>query len=141
MGPYDFQNLVADLLRAMGYYVDWVAPPGKDGGFDILAYCDPLGTKVPRIRVQVKRQQSRVSVEAVRSFLGVLPVHDVGIFVSTSGFTRDASNEARSQHKHNVTLIPLERLFDLWVAHYDQLSDSGRGRMRLSPVHFLAPQE
>jgi hypothetical protein len=28
MPPYDFQELVAALLRAMGYRVDWVAPPG-----------------------------------------------------------------------------------------------------------------
>jgi len=27
--PYEFQELVADLLRAMGYHVSWVAPPGK----------------------------------------------------------------------------------------------------------------
>ena len=36
MSPYDFQNLVAALLRAMGYHVSWVAPPGRDGGIDIL---------------------------------------------------------------------------------------------------------
>lgn len=32
INPYDFQNLVASLLRAMGYHVSWVAPPGQDGG-------------------------------------------------------------------------------------------------------------
>ena len=31
MNPYDFQNLVAGLLRAMGYHVTWIAPPGRDG--------------------------------------------------------------------------------------------------------------
>lgn len=68
MPPYDFQELVADLLRAMGYYVSWVAPPGKDGGIDILAWTDPLGTRPPRIKVQVKRLNSTVSVEGLRSF-------------------------------------------------------------------------
>jgi len=34
--PFDFQDLVAALLRAMGYHVSWIAPPGKDGGVDIL---------------------------------------------------------------------------------------------------------
>ena len=29
MAPYDFQNLVAALLRAMGYHVSWIAPPGR----------------------------------------------------------------------------------------------------------------
>lgn len=44
MNPYDLQELVASLLRAMGYHVSWIAPPGKDGGIDILAWSDPLGT-------------------------------------------------------------------------------------------------
>jgi restriction system protein len=45
MDPYDFQHLVAGLLRGMGYDVTWVAPPGKDGGVDIVALGDPVGTK------------------------------------------------------------------------------------------------
>jgi len=56
MPPYDFQNLVGALLEAMGYHVSWIAPPGKDGGIDIVAWNDPLGTKPPRIKVQVKRE-------------------------------------------------------------------------------------
>jgi restriction system protein len=63
MNPYDFQDLVADLLRAMSYHVTWVSPPGKDGGVDILAWPDALGTRPPRIKVQVKRQQQPVSVD------------------------------------------------------------------------------
>ncbi len=30
MPPYDFQRLVAGLLKAMGYHISWVAPPGPD---------------------------------------------------------------------------------------------------------------
>jgi restriction system protein len=56
MRPYDFQELVGALLRAMGYYVLWEAPPGPDRGIDLIAYTDPLGTTSPRIKVQVKRQ-------------------------------------------------------------------------------------
>lgn len=58
MNPYDFQDLVADLLRAMSYHVSWVSPPGKDGGLDILAWPDALGTTPPRIKVQVKRPRA-----------------------------------------------------------------------------------
>ena len=32
LGPYEFQELVAALLRGMGYYTPFVAPRGKDGG-------------------------------------------------------------------------------------------------------------
>jgi len=33
--PYEFQELVAALLRGMGYYTPFVSPRGKDGGVDI----------------------------------------------------------------------------------------------------------
>jgi restriction system protein len=46
MAPYDFQQLVAGLLVAMGYYVEWISPPGADGGFDVIAHTDPLDVKV-----------------------------------------------------------------------------------------------
>jgi restriction system protein len=142
MNPYDFQELVADLLRAMGYHVSWVAPPGKDGGIDILAWTDPLGTRPPRIKVQVKRQKegSTVSVEGLRSFMALLADDDVGLFVCTGGFTKDAAETARTQERRKITLIDLERLFDLWVEHYTRLTDDARRRLPLRPIHFLAPR-
>ena len=42
--PYQFQDMVAALLRAMGYHTPFIAPKGKDGGIDIIAYVDPLGS-------------------------------------------------------------------------------------------------
>ena len=139
MNPYDFQNLVADLLRAMSYHVTWVSPPGKDGGLDILAWPDALGTRLPRIKVQVKRQHQSVSVDGLRSFMALLGDDDVGLFVCTGGFTRDAETEARTQEKRRVTLIGLEKLFDLWDEHYDKLTDQARRRLPLRSIRFLAP--
>ena len=34
-GPYEFQDLVAALLRGMGYHTPFIAPKGRDGGIDI----------------------------------------------------------------------------------------------------------
>jgi restriction system protein len=140
MQPYDFQDLVAALLRGMGYYVSWVAPPGKDGGIDILAWTDPLGTRPPRIKVQVKRQGQAVSVDGLRTFMAVLGDDDVGIFVSVGGFTKDAAEEARTQEKRKITLVDLETLLDLWVEHYTRLSDDARRWLPLKPIYFLAPE-
>ncbi len=139
MNPYDFQDLVADLLRAMSYHVSWVSPPGKDGGLDVLAWPDALGTRLPRIKVQVKRQLQAVNVDGLRSFMALLGDEDVGLFVCTGGFTKDAETEARTQEKRRVTLIGLDKLFDLWVAHYDQLTDQARRRLPLRPIQFLSP--
>jgi restriction system protein len=72
--PYEFQELVAALLRAMGYHVSWVAPPGRDRGIDILAYTDPLGAEGPRIKVQVRRRNdTKTTVDDLRSFLAWTP--------------------------------------------------------------------
>lgn len=139
MNPYDFQDMVADLLRAMSYHIAWVSPPGKDGGIDILAWPDALGTRLPRVKVQVKRQQHTVSVDGLRSFMALLSEDDVGLFVCTGGFTKDAETEARTQEKRRVTLIGLEKLFDLWDEHYDKLTDQARRRLPLRSIRFLAP--
>ena len=124
--PFDLQRVVAALLRAMGYHVSWIAPPGPDRGIDILAHSDPLGSSVPRIKVQVKRHEEKISVSGLRSFMAVLGDQDVGIFVCTGGFTKDAEAEARTQEKRRITLLDLEQLFDLWVQHYDKISEEDK---------------
>jgi restriction system protein len=148
LNPYDFQHIVADLLRAMGYYVSWVSPPGKDGGVDIIAHTDPLGTKPPRIKVQVKRVGQKVASDGLKSFLAIIGDHDMGIFVATAGFTRDAEDFTRSdaedftrsQERRQITLINLERLVDLWIEHYSRLDDLARQRLPLTPIYFLTPE-
>lgn len=139
MPPAEFETLVGDLLKAMGYHVAWKASGGKDGGIDLIAYTDPLGTRTPRIKVQVKRYKDKVSVELLRSFMALLGHDDLGLFVTTSGFTKDAKDEARAQQTRKVTLIDLERFFDLWVEHYPKLDDAARRRFPLQPIYFLAP--
>jgi len=138
--PYEFQDLVGSLLRAMGYHVFWIAPPGKDGGIDIVAGVDPLATRPPRIKVQVKRQVQAVNVEGLRSFMALLGDGDVGLFVSLGGFTKDAQDEARTQEKRRVTLVDLEALVNLWVEHYAKLTDEAHRRLPLKPIYFLAPE-
>lgn len=139
MPPYQLQDLVGALMKAMGYHVPWVAPPGKDGGIDIVAYMDPLGATGPRIKVQVKRHNhGSIGAADLRSFLAVLGQHDVGIFVATNGFSSDAHKEARSQESRRIMLIDLERLVALWIEHYEHLSDDDQAMFPIRPVYFLA---
>jgi len=137
--PYDFQDLVAALLEAMDYHVSWVSPPGKDGGIDILAFNDPLGTVPPRIKVQVKRRKDNIAVEEMRSFLALINNDDVGIFVTTGGFTKDAEFLVRSQETRKVTLIDRQRLVDLWIEYNDKLEKDKRTLLPLKPIYFIAP--
>ena len=113
MSPYDFQDLVAALLEAMGYHVLWIAPPGPDRGVDILAGSDPLGVNDPRIKVQVKlRFASTTDVADLRAFMAVLGTRDVGIFVSAGGFTKAAREEARNHETRRLTVLDLEQFLD-----------------------------
>lgn len=141
MNPYDLQKLVAALLRAMGYHVSWIAPPGPDKGIDIIAHNDPLGTSAPRIKVQVKRRADKINVEGLRSFISILAEQDIGIFVSTGGFTSDAESEARTKETRMVTLLDLEKLVELWVSNYEKIEESDKRLLPLKPVYYLAPSD
>jgi restriction system protein len=138
--PYELQELVGALLEAMGYHVAWNAPPGKDGGVDLVAWNDPLGTKPPRIKVQVKRRKDNVTAEVLRSFLALINDEDVGIFVTTGGFTRDAQDLARSQERRKITLVDNQRLVELWIEYNDKLEKDKRSLLPLKPIYFLAPR-
>lgn len=140
MPPYDFQNLVGELLRAMGYFVEWIAPPGRDGGVDIVAHTDPLGTQGPRIKVQVKRQQQSVGLPDLKSFMANIGQHDAGIFVCTGGFTKDAAEFARGQETKRIMLINTDKLVKLWIEFTPKLSDRAWQRLPLAPIYFLTPQ-
>lgn len=142
INPYEFQDLVADLLKAMGYSIYWIAPPGKDGGIDIIAYSDPLGAHGPRVKVQVKHKiDTSIPVEPMRAFMSVLGADEIGLYVSSGGFTSGAHEEARSQEKRKLTLIDIEAFMELWIEHYPKLSQEARQRLPLKPVYFIAPAE
>lgn len=140
ISPYDFQELIAGLIEATGYHISWIAPPGPDRGLDIVASGDQLGIAEPRVKVQVKHRASTADVSDLRSFWAVLGTNDVGIFVSTGGFTRDAQFEARGHETRRITLLDLDRVLELWIENYDKIDERRRALLPLRPVHFLAAQ-
>lgn len=137
--PYEFQDLCAALLRGMGYYTPFVSPKGRDGGIDIIAYRDPLGTQSPRMKVQVKhRPDSPTGNGDVNQLRGLLGGDgEVGIFISSGGFSSEARNAARTSPKH-IELIDLERFIELWQEFYEKLTDEDKRLLPLSPVYFLS---
>lgn len=139
MPPFDFQELVADLLEAMDYHVYWTSPPGKDGGVDIIAFTDPLGTKGPRVKVQVKRTGEKVTTELLNAFLANINDHEAGLYVSLAGYTRDAEALALKDRR-KITLISLQGLVEFWVEHRDKLTEEAHRRLPLTPIYFLTPE-
>lgn len=140
--PYEFQDLVAGLLIAMGYYISEVAQRGPDGGIDIIAFTDPLGTKQPRIIVQVKhRPNDNVSSDEVQKLAGTLKRNtDVGIFVTSGTFSKPAVKEARESREH-IELIDFNRLTSLWQEYYPKMNDEQKNLLPLHPIYFLGSNE
>ena len=141
-GPYEFQDFVAALLRAMGYYTPFVSPKGRDGGIDIIAYQDPLGVKNPRIKVQVKHYPDNpVPPDAIRSLKGLINNSDeVGLFVTSGRFSNEAERFAREANVH-IKLINGEELITLWQKFYDKLNDEDKNLLPLQPIYFLGSNE
>lgn len=140
--PYEFQDLVAGLLDAMGYHISDIAQRGPDGGIDIIAYTDPLGTKQPRIIVQVKhRPNNSVSSDEIQKLSGTLKRNtDVGIFVTSGQFSKPAIKEARESREH-IELIDFDRFINLWQEYYDKMADEQKNMLPLQPIYFLGSNE
>jgi restriction system protein len=140
--PYEFQDLVAALLRAMKYHTPFISPKGRDGGLDIVAYRDPLGATTPRIKVQVKhRPDYAIRVEDIRSLTGLLNKEgDVGLFVTSGKYTSEAERFARDSHIH-VKLIDFDSLIALWQEYYPQLTDEEKNLLPLHRIYFLGSNE
>lgn len=140
MDEYVFQWLVAELLKAMGYYVNWISPRGADGGVDVIAYIDPLGVQQPIIKVEVKRWQNKIDLQRVKSFSANLGSKDIGIYVALGGFTSEAEKFCREFDSH-ITLVDFDSFVTLWKKHYDKLSDEAKRKFTLKPIYFFIPNE
>lgn len=140
--PYEFQDLVAALLNSMGYHISDVAKRGPDGGIDIIAYNDPLGTIQPRIIVQVKhRPSSSISSDEIQKLAGTLKrTSDVGIFVTSGDFSKPAEKEARNSREH-IELIGFDRLVSLWTEYYSKLDDEQKNMLPLQSIYFLGSND
>ena len=139
--PYEFQDLVAALLRAMGYHTPFVAPKGKDGGIDIIAYLDPLGAQTPRIKVQVKHKpDTAIGAAEVRALLGVLKAGDIALFVTSGTYSADARNAASGNDKF-LRLIDGDEFIEMWQEYYDKMSDDDKNMLPLKRISFLGNNE
>ncbi|WP_276893627.1 restriction endonuclease [Hallella bergensis] len=137
--PYQFQDIVASLLRAMGFYTPFISPKGRDGGVDVLAFHDPLGTSTPRVKVQVKHYPNGVvSVDVVRQLIGLLNRDgDVGVVVTSGLFTSEAQRAARESHR-SIRLIDGDEFVSLWISYYSKMPEEDKSLLRITPVYFIS---
>jgi len=133
----EMQELVAGLLRAMGYKTR-ISPAGPDRGKDIVASPDGFGFEQPRIIVEVKhRPNSSMGAPEIRSFLGGRHGDDKGLYVSTGGFTKEARYEA-DRAAIPVVLIDLDELVKEILRHYKNMDMEARSLIPLTNIYWPA---
>lgn len=113
----EMQQLVAGILRAMGYKTQ-VSPPGSDRGKDIVASPDGFGFEHPRIVVEVEHRKGQMGSQEIRSFLGGRHKDDRGLYVSTGGFSKDAQYEA-DRASIPLAMWTLDHVVRALIEHYD----------------------
>lgn len=133
----EMQELVAGLLRAMGYKTR-ISPTGPDRGKDIIASPDGFGFEQPRIVVEVKhRPNNAMGAPEIRSFLGGRHADDKGLYVSTGGFTKEARYEA-DRASIPVVLLDLDDLVKEILRHYGEMDMEARSLIPLVNIYWPA---
>jgi restriction system protein len=121
--PAFFEDLVIDLLLAMGYggrRRDLATRLGQsgDGGVDGVIAQDELGLDLIYMQAKRFRPGTTEPLTDVRDFAGSLDAHHAtkGIFVTTSSFS-DAAVRFCAQVSRRVVLIDGPRFAELMIRH------------------------
>ncbi|MGE6101808.1 restriction endonuclease [Aeromonas salmonicida] len=122
LSPRFFEQLVVDLMVAMGYggsaqEAGHTTRYSSDGGIDGIIKEDKLG--LDSIYLQAKRYTDRtVGRPEIQSFAGALDLYKArkGVFITTSGFSREA-REYVGQIEKRIVLIDGDRLTALMIEY------------------------
>ena len=115
--PYEFENLVVQLLQKMGYGGEikdsgLVTKASNDGGIDGIIKEDELG--LGRIHIQAKRYDHKNGIgrDDIQRFAGALlgaPMSK-GVFITTSYFTKGANEYVDKLNNATIILIDGDQL-------------------------------
>ena len=121
MDPFKFEQLVVDLLFAMGYggsreEAAQVTKQSSDEGIDGVINEDRLGLDV--IYVQAKRWQASIGRKEIQAFVGALAGKQAtkGVFITTSKFATTTTEYANAVSQ-KVILIDGDRLAELMIEY------------------------
>ena len=115
--PAEFERLIGELLSAMGFEDVDVTNISGDGGIDIRGTLVVGDTVRIRMAVQAKRWKANVQAPEIQRVRGSLSVHEQGMIVTTSDFSRGAKDEALRPDAAPVALMDGEQ-FAALLAKY-----------------------
>ncbi len=119
MPPERFEALIGELLIQMGFDESAVTVTKRsgDGGIDVVGVFQAAGLTEVNAAVQVKRWKGNVQAPTVTQLRGSLQVHQQGIIITTSDFSKGARKEASAPNKTRIGLINGKELLYLLVKH------------------------
>lgn len=97
------EQLVADLVKKMGYYDAEVTGRPYDGGIDGTVYVDPLKTDF--FKFQAKNWGNDVGTDEIKNFVASFRPQLKGLFVTTSKFHAGVTKYLDMNRDLNVILI------------------------------------
>ena len=112
-----FEELIGELLARVGFEEIEVTSYTKDGGIDVrgtLLVGDVIRT---RMAVQAKKWKHNVQSDAVQKLRGSLSVHEQGLIITTSDFSKKAKEESSRPSATPVALMNGEQLVALLIEH------------------------
>lgn len=112
-----FENLVVDLMRAMGYGDGFVTKISSDGGVDGIIHEDKLGFDL--IYIQAKRWEPNIVIgrPEIQKFAGAMmgpPKVEKGLFITTAKYSQGAKEFANAQHR---ILVDGRKLTELMIEY------------------------
>jgi len=117
--PERFEALIRDLLVEMGFDENTVkmTPYSADGGIDVTGIYHAAGLTRVSAAVQAKKWKGNVGAPIVTQLRGSLQVHQHGIIITTSDFSKAAREEADAPSKTHIGLINGKELVELLIKH------------------------
>lgn len=114
ISPEAFEELVGQLLGAMGFEAPQVTGRSGDGGIDVRGtWVITDGVRI-KMAVQVKRWKNNVQAPVVQNVRGSLATDERGLIITTSDFSKGARAEAEDPKKSSpISLINGEQLVRL----------------------------
>ena len=119
MPPDLFEVLISQLLIALGFEEETIGVTSYrgDGGIDVRGVLNAAGITRINAAVQAKRWKNNIQAPAIQALRGSLTVHQQGIFITTSKFSKGAMAEAEAPGKVPVSLIDGDKLVELLIEH------------------------
>ncbi len=143
--PEFFENLVVDLLVAMGYggsRKDAGQAVGRtgDGGIDGIIKEDKLG--LDAICIQAKRWEGTVGRPIVQAFAGSLMGEGAGkgVLITTSKFSKEARGYVTAIQQPRIILIDGEELAQMMIDHDIGVADVAAYRVKRVDMDYFGEE-